>query len=158
MDIIEVLLVITVVSSSLFVGIIAAMMGVIQRMLYQLDYATYTQVMQGIITSGRKAIVVWVLLLLPLLSAGIALVLLRDSIGTPTFIGAAVGVVLFVAGPVLVSRYANEPWYDRIMAWDKDTEVEGWREERMHWFHLNLLRFSIGCAGCGALAMALALY
>ncbi|MEM8535149.1 MAG: anthrone oxygenase family protein, partial [Chloroflexota bacterium] len=143
---------------SLFVGIIAAMLGVIQRVLNQLDYATYTRIMQGIIVAGRTAPIIWILLLLPVGSAGLALFLLRDSVSGSVFIWMVLGLVLFVVGPILVSRFGNEPWYDKIMSWSAEQVVSDWERERMQWFKLNVARFVVGASACIAFAMALANY
>lgn len=158
MNTIEVVLMITVVTASLFVGITAAMLGVIQRVLNQLDYATYTRIMQGIIVAGRTAPIIWILLLLPVGSAGLALFLLRDSVNSSVFLWMVLGLVLFVIGPILVSRFGNEPWYDKIMAWNTEQVVSNWERERMQWFNLNIARFVIGVLACVTFAMALANY
>lgn len=155
MSLIEIALIITLVTASFFVGVIAAMLSVIQRVLNNLDYATYTRIMQGIIIAGRKSPVIWTLLLLPTFSAGLALLLLRADTEEPTFIWLIVGLILFVAGPILVSRYFNEPYYDEVLAWHIDKAVAGWESKRYRWFQLNLLRFSIGTLACIALAVAL---
>ena len=55
MDFVAVLLIVAVVTSGFFVGIIVAMIGVIQTVLNGLDYATFTSVMQAIIVSHDKA-------------------------------------------------------------------------------------------------------
>lgn len=147
-----------VISASAFIGVIAAMMGVIQAVLNQLDYTTYTRVMKGIIVSGRKSLVIWLLLLIPVISAVIALVLLRNETESAAFGWTSIGLFFFVAGPILVSRFGNEPWYDRIMAWSDDKVVSGWENERPRWFKLNIARFTIGMIGCLAFAAALASY
>ncbi|GEM_PF-4210586 len=158
MIIFNVLLIITLVTASFFVGIIAAMFGVIQHVLNQLDYATYTQMMQGIIESGRKSIVIWSLLLIPVASASIGLFILQYEMGTPTFKWLLIGLSLFILGPILVSRYYNEPYYNDLMGWSTDVPVNGWQHKRSRWFRLNLIRFTIGALACTAFALALSSY
>ncbi|NOK59434.1 MAG: DUF1772 domain-containing protein [Chloroflexi bacterium AL-W] len=158
MSVIEITLMVTVVTASFFVGVIAAMLGVIQRVLNQLDYATYTQIMQGIIVAGRKSSIIWALLLIPLGSASLTLFLLSSSANASVFFWMVLGLVLFVVGPILVSRFGNEPWYDKIMIWRTDQPMADWERKRMHWFRLNVARFLIGALSCIAFAIALAGY
>ncbi|MAU08898.1 MAG: hypothetical protein CL607_03685 [Anaerolineaceae bacterium] len=158
MDFVAVLLIVAVVTSGFFVGIIVAMIGVIQTVLNGLDYATFTSVMQAIIVSGRKSPFVWAFLLLPIIASMLALILLWDAMTEAPFFWTVVGLVLFVAGPLLVSRLFNEPYYDQVMTWKPDAEVPGWEQKRTQWFRLNLLRFSIGSLACVAFALALAAF
>ncbi|MEO0562099.1 MAG: hypothetical protein AAF125_08295 [Chloroflexota bacterium] len=157
MSLTEITLMITLLTASFFVGVIAAMIGVIQRVLDDLDYPTYTRVMQEIITSGRQSIVIWSLLLIPTFSAGFALFLLRNATAEPTFARLIVGLALFIIGPILVSGYGNEPYYDDVMTWRTEQAVFVWKHKRRRWFWLNLVRFTIGALACVAMAVALVL-
>ncbi len=158
MNNVQIVMGILIVTASMFVGVIAAMMGVIQTVLNQLDYTTYTRVMKGIITAGRKSPIIWSLLLIPFSAAIVTLVLLRNEIGSTAFGWTTIGLVLFIAGPILVSRFGNEPWYDRIMGWSPDAPVDNWETERLRWFKLNLARFTIGVLSCLAFAAGMASY
>ncbi|MBZ0297489.1 MAG: hypothetical protein K8L99_33335 [Anaerolineae bacterium] len=158
MNEVEIAMSILVVTASAFVGVIAAMVGVIQGVLNQLEYPSYIRVMKGIIVTGRKSPVVWGLLLIPVAAAAFVLFALRDEMDTPTFVWTGIGTILFIAGPVLVSRFGNEPWYDSIMLWQPGTPPVDWELRRMVWFRLNIARFTIGALACLAFAAALANY
>lgn len=158
MSLTEIVLIVTLVTASFFVGVISAMIGVIQRVLDKMDYATYTRVMQSIITSGRKSPVIWSLLLIPTFSSGLALFLLRNEAGEPTFVWLILGLVLFIIGPILVSRFGNEPYYDEVMTWHAEQPISGWQRKRRQWFWLNTIRFTIGALSCVAMSVALTLH
>lgn len=152
MDMTQVALVVTTITAGGFAGIIAAMVGVIQRMLNGLGYREYTLAMQGIIVSGRRSMIVRALLLTPILAAVITLITLWGGVRQGPFVLTLLGLLAFIAGPLLVSRFFNEPWYDRVMAWSPDqSPASDWQHERMHWFRLNLARLLIGGAGCHVL-------
>lgn len=157
MDLTAITLSITLIAASLFVGVIAAMLGVIQRVLNQLDFVTFTEVMQGIIQSGRSSLVIWSLLLVPILFAGFSLFLLQTEGKDLAFNWLTAGLLLFIIGPILVSRFGNEPYYDEVMGWRRDQAVSDWQRKRNRWFWLNVIRFSFGVLACIAMAVALTL-
>jgi uncharacterized membrane protein len=153
-------LVVAAVASGLFTGLLMAMTTVVQGMLNQLVFATYAKVMQGIIVEGRKSFVVKLLLLVPIACAPVALYFLydRDDVrATTAWVMGGLG--LFFAGPLLVSRYLNEPWYDKIMAWNAEGDtVADWQSERSVWFRLNLLRLSLSGMAFVAFLLAFGSY
>ena len=64
-------------------------------------------------------------------------------IGLPTgvpLVLTVVGLVLVVAGPLLVSRFAAEPNYDVILGWDPAAVPAGWLATRRRYFALNWVR------------------
>jgi uncharacterized membrane protein len=156
MDVIQVVLAIAAIAAGGFAGLIAAMVGVIQRMLNGLEYREYRLAMQGIIVSGRKSGVVLALMLTPILASAAALVMLWGQRAGPAFTLTAAGLAAFLLGPVLVSRRLCEPLYDHIMAWTADQAPEGWQQARMRWFNFNLARLGIGGAACALITLALA--
>jgi len=109
MTTVQLVLGLAALGAGLFAGIIAAMVGVIQRMLNTLTAEAYTPVMQGIITSGRRSLVVWLCLLVPLLSGLLSLILLRNERGGAGFTLALSAYLVFIIGPIGISRQFNEP-------------------------------------------------
>ena len=77
--------------------------------------------------------------LLPIL----ALVLLRDDIGTTSFVLTTIGeVIVFVgvivfAGVIVVSNAWKTPTYKVILSWDPATVPANWEAERQRYFTIN---------------------
>ncbi len=69
-----------------------------------------------------------------------ALVSLRESVGSTSFILLVGGLISFFAGTVLVSRYAVEPIYDVFSSWKIQSPPESWRAARDRYFRLNVIR------------------
>jgi uncharacterized membrane protein len=155
MSIIHIELVIAVVAAGGFAGIIAAMAGILQRTLNDLEYREYTIVMQGIITSGRKAVIVWTMLLAGLGAGAASVISLWGDLSSPAFLLALGGLIAFIVGPILVSRWLNEPWYDQVMAWTPGEIRLGWQQARMQWYWFNLARLLIALLSCLLFTLAL---
>jgi len=87
-------------------------------------------------TSRTNQVLVIGLVVAPVL----ALVGLRgDPTGAP-FVLTALGLVLTVAGPLLVSRLLSEPNYDVILGWDPEHPPADWQAARDRWIALNWIR------------------
>ena len=52
----------------------------------------------------------------------------------------AIGLVLTIAGPLLVSNRLAEPNYDVMLAWDPDAMPAGWEATRQRYFALDWIR------------------
>jgi uncharacterized membrane protein len=156
MSIVQGLLIAAVVGAGGFVGVICAMAGVIQWMLNGLPYNEYRLAMQGIIVQGRRSILIWIVLLVPLFAGGGALWTLWGQGQDTAFWFTALGMLIFFIGPVMGSRLLNEPWYDKVMQWQADYAPANWQRERMRWFSFNVVRLTTGLSGCVLLAAALA--
>ncbi len=148
MTTIQIVLGLSALGAGLFTGIIAAMVGVIQRVLNTLSAEAYTPVMQGIIRSGRRSVLVWLCLLVPLFSGLIGVVLLWNERGSLSFMLALSAYVVFIIGPVGLSRLFNEPLYDRILRWSTEGIPANWQFYRNRWYQFNLLRLSTALVAC----------
>jgi uncharacterized membrane protein len=157
MSTIQIALIVAVLGAGGFVGVIAAMVGVIQWMLNGLEYREYLLAMRGIIISGRKSVVIWALLLIPLAASVFVLVMTWNDTDRTIFSLTVLALTTFFIGPVLVSRWFNEPWYEQVLAWSVEQSPANWQQSRMRWFYFNLLRLSIGAAACTLFTVALAL-
>lgn len=155
MDIIHIELIIAILASGGFAGIIAAMAGILQAVLNTLEYRDYTIVMQGIIISGRKALIVWAFLLAGLAAGAASVISLWGNMSLPAFLLALGGLIAFIVGPILVSRWLNEPWYDQVMAWSPSETRPGWQQSRMQWYWFNLARLLIALLSCLLFTLAL---
>lgn len=154
MTTVQLVLGLSALGAGLFAGIIAAMVGVIQRMLNTLTAEAYTPVMQGIITSGRRSLVVWLCLLVPLLSGLLSLILLWNERGGAGFTLALSAYLMFIIGPIGISRQFNEPLYDHILRWSTEGIPTNWQFYRNRWFQFNLLRLLTALLACCLYLMA----
>jgi hypothetical protein len=73
----------------------------------------------------------------------LALVGLRDDPTGAPFVLTALGLVLTVTGPLLVSVLLAEPNYDVILGWDPDHLPADWQAVRDRWIALNWVRGAI---------------
>jgi hypothetical protein len=69
-----------------------------------------------------------------------ALIVLGDDPGSASFVLTAVGLVLTIAGPLLVSNRLAEPNYDVMLAWDPDAMPADWEAGRRRYFTLDWIR------------------
>jgi hypothetical protein len=65
---------------------------------------------------------------------------LADDPGEAPFILTAIGLVLTVAGPLLVSNRLAEPNYDVMLAWDPTAMPADWEAKRRRYLALNWVR------------------
>ena len=70
----------------------------------------------------------------------VALVALGDDPTGAPFVLVAIGLVLTVAGPLLVSNRLAEPNYDVLLAWDPESMPADWEAGRRRYFALNWVR------------------
>lgn len=134
--------------TGLMAGFLLAMSSVVQSMLDDLDGPGYTSVMQSIIVHGRASIAVKVLLLTPIVLALIALILavIDQQIITAAF--TVIALVIWLAGPLMISRQRAEPLYDRIMSWRDNTPPDDWTQYRTGWQQINRLRTATALFAC----------
>ena len=69
-----------------------------------------------------------------------ALLSLRESVGSPSFVLLVGGLISFFAGAMLVPRYAVEPLYDVFSSWKSQSPPMNWRVARDRYFRLNVIR------------------
>lgn len=100
------------VVAGLFTGLLMTILAFFQRALKDLTAPEFALVMQRFLGAVRTHPLHYGLVLTSMLAPGAALVLLRGSAGDPAFILVLVGLVAFVAGAVIVSRFSVEPVYD----------------------------------------------
>ena len=81
----------------------------------------------------------------------LALIGLRDDPTGAPFVLTALGLVLTVTGPLLVSRLLSEPNYDVILGWDPEHLPADWQAARDRWIALNWIRAAITLGGVRAL-------
>jgi uncharacterized membrane protein len=136
----RILLVVAALSSGLITGLLMTLIVFFHKGLRDLPAPHFALVMQRFLGVVRTHPLHYGLVITSLLTPVAALVLLRGSAGGPAFILTLLGLVAFVAGPVLVSRFSVEPLYDVFLGWNADSPPEVWRESRDRYFRLNVIR------------------
>jgi uncharacterized membrane protein len=137
---VHIILIIAAISTGLFTGLLMTILAFFQKVLKDLTASEFTLVMQRFLGTVRTHPLHYGLVITSLLAPIAALVLLGGSAGSLTFVLVLVGLISFVAGPVLVSRYLVEPIYDVFSSWETESPPENWRETRDRYFRLNVIR------------------
>ncbi|WNG39625.1 hypothetical protein F0U61_42600 [Archangium violaceum] len=157
MDDFSLALALGVLASGLFSGILAAVLFLLQRVLKGLDARDFTRVMQGFLPLARKAPINLILTLASVLAPAAALLLGREDAGRLTWVLTLAGMLVFLAGPFLLSRYAAEPLYDVILGWGVQSPPADWRVVRERYFRINRLRTASSWLAFLLLVLALTL-
>jgi uncharacterized membrane protein len=137
---VHVILIVAVISTGLFTGLLMTILAFFQRALKDLTAPEFTLVMQRFLGVVRTHPLHYGLVITSLLAPVAALVLLRGSAGRPAFLLILAGLVSFFAGAALASRYFVEPIYDVFLSWEVESPPENWRAARDRYFGLNVIR------------------
>jgi uncharacterized membrane protein len=137
---VHVILIVAVISTGLFTGLLMTILAFFQRVLKDLTAPEFTLVMQRFLGVVRTHPLHYGLVITSLLAPVAALVLLRGGGGSSTFLLILAGLISFAAGPALVSRYLVEPIYDVFSSWEIESPPENWRVARDRYFSLNAIR------------------
>ena len=138
---VHIILIIAAISTGLFTGLLMTILACFQKLLKDLTASEFSLVMQRFLGTVRTHPLHYGLVITSPLAPIAALVLLGGSAGSLTFVLVLVGLISFVAGPVLVSRYLVEPIYDVFSSWETESPpAENWRETRDRYFRLNVIR------------------
>jgi uncharacterized membrane protein len=140
MSAVDVVLGVGVVSTGLFAGLLMTILVFFQRALKDLPASEFAVVMQRFLGVARAHPLHYGLVITSVLVPVVSLVMLRGSAGSPTFVLILIGLITFVVGPVLVSRYFAEPVYDVFLSWDTERPPDGWEEARDRYFRINAIR------------------
>jgi len=129
-----------VVFSGLWSGLLAMLTLVIHPMLAAMDGGDFARFLRLFLPVARRSWFNYVCVFGLLLAPIAALIALGDDPGSAPFVLTAIGLVLTIAGPLLVSNRLAEPNYDVMLAWDPDAVPEGWEATRRRYFALNWIR------------------
>jgi hypothetical protein len=133
-------LVACVVFAGLWSGLLAMLTLVMHPMLRDMSGSDFDRFLQSFLPHARKAPFNYIEVIGMLAAPVVALFALGTSAGTP-FVLTAIGLVLTVGGPLLVSNRLAEPNYDVMLAWNPDALPAGWEKVRTRYFTYNWLRF-----------------
>ena len=66
--------------------------------------------------------------------------MMRENVGSPSFVLSAIGLLAFWCGSILPSTFIAQPLYGVFMSWEIDALPQDWREARDRYFHVNVVR------------------
>jgi hypothetical protein len=129
-----------VVFSGLWSGLLAMVTLVMHPMLTAVDGRDFARFLRAFLPYARRAWFNYVCIFGMMLAPIAALIALGDDPGSAPFLLTAIGLVVTVAGPFLVSNRLAEPNYDVMLAWDPDAMPATWEATRRRYFALNWIR------------------
>jgi uncharacterized membrane protein len=140
MDLEEWALVASVVFSGLWSGLLAMLTLVMHPMIARMEGPEFARFLRAFLPTARHAPFNYIAIVGMVVAPVIALVGLADDPGEAPFILTAIGLVLTVAGPLVVSNRLAEPNYEVMLAWDPAAPPADWEAKRRRYFALNWIR------------------
>ena len=137
---IQVLLGIAVVSTGLFTGLLMTVVFFFERALKDLSGPEFATVMQRFLKITRTHPLNYAMVLISGLTPVAVLVMMRENVGSPSFVLSAIGLLAFWCGSILPSTFIAQPLYGVFMSWEIDAPPQDWREARERYFHVNVVR------------------
>ena len=136
-------LALSVVCAGLWSGLLLTLTTILQPVYTARDGAGFATELAGFLPVARTSPTNYALVGGLVVAPVLALVGLRDDPTGAPFVLTALGLVLTVTGPLLVSRLFSEPTYDVILAWDPADLPADWRSVRDRWVALNWIRAAV---------------
>lgn len=152
MSLFQIALGIAIISTGLFTGLVLTMLFIFEPLLNQLSATEYTELMQRFLKVARRSPLNIALMTISILAPIPALLGFYQSSNWLAFGFVSIGLTIFFVGMFLVSRFFNEPLYDRILGWTAKMPPADWQAARQQWHVLNLVR---ACASCAAFMLFL---
>ena len=133
----------SVVATGLWSGLLLTLTTLLHPMYEPRDGRGFAEDMRRFLPIARRSPTNYILVVLLLVAPVVALVgLWSQHTGAP-FVLTAVGLALTVVGPLVTSRYAAEPDYEIILAWDPGAVPREWTVARGRYFRLNWIRAAL---------------
>jgi hypothetical protein len=129
-----------VVFSGLWSGLLAMLTLILHPMLAAMDGRDFAGFLRAFLPVARRSWFNYACVIGMLLAPIVALIALGDDPGSASFVLTAIGLVLTIAGPLLVSNRLAEPNYDVMLAWDPDAMPADWEATRRRYFALDWIR------------------
>jgi hypothetical protein len=155
MTIEEIGLVASVVFAGLWSGLLAMLTLVMHPMIAGMNAGDFERFLRAFLPAARTAWFNYAAVVGMIVAPVVALVALWDDPGSASFILAAIGLLLTIAGPLLVSSRLAEPNYDVLLSWDPDAMPADWQAGRHRYFTYNWIRFAATWAAFAAFFAAL---
>jgi uncharacterized membrane protein len=137
MILIDALMVITVLSTGLFTGLLMTVVFFFQKALRDLSGPQFALVMQRFLAITRTHPLNYAITLISGFVPIVTLIMLRQHLGSGAFLFTLGGLLAFWGGIILTSRYVAEPLYDVFVGWDADAPPYDWQRARERYFRLN---------------------
>ena len=129
-------LVASVVFSGLWSGFLAMLTLILHPMLARMSGPDFARFLGAFLPIARRSPFNYIEVIGLVVAPVVALF---DLEGTPLVL-TVIGLVLTVAGPLLVSNRAAEPNYDVILGWNLDAMPQDWEATRRRYFAINWIR------------------
>jgi hypothetical protein len=140
MSFIHVLVGIVVINTGLFTGLLMTVLFFFERALKDLSGSEFTLVMQRFLKITRTHPLNYAMVLTSGIAPVAVLVMLGESLGSPSFVLTAIGLLAFWCGSILPSTFIAQPLYGVFMSWEIDAPPQDWREVRERYFRVNVVR------------------
>jgi hypothetical protein len=127
----------SVVFSGLWSGLLAMLTLVMHPMLAAMDGGEFERFLRAFLPVARKAWFNYVCAIGMAIAPIVALVILGDDPGSPSFVLTAIALAAVVVGVYVVSNVWKEPHYDVMLAWDPDAMPADWEAGRQRYLTLN---------------------
>jgi uncharacterized membrane protein len=137
---IQALLGLAVLSTGLFTGLLMTVVFFFERALKDLSGPEFALVMQRFLKITRTHPLNYAMVLISGLTPVAVLVMMRENVGSPSFVLSAIGLLAFWCGSILPSTFIAQPLYGVFMSWEIDALPQDWREARERYFHVNVVR------------------
>ena len=132
-------LIASVVFSGLWSGLLAMLTLVLHPMLARMDGPAFARFQRAFLPAARRAPFNYVAVI-GMVVAPVATLLALEDAGEAPFVLTAIGLLLTIGGPLLVSNRLSEPNYDVMLAWDPEALPANWEATRRRYFALNWIR------------------
>ena len=130
----------TVVAVALWSGLLLMLVTILHPVYLGQGATGFAEGMSRFLPVARSSPTNYALLSAMVVAPVVALVGLRGEPAGAPFVLTALGLSLIAAGPILTSRFASEPHYAVILAWDPAAPPADWRDARARWVRLNWIR------------------
>jgi hypothetical protein len=136
-------LLLSIVCAGLWSGLLLTLTTILHPVYASQDGAGFASGLGRFLPVARHSPTNYALVAGLVVAPVLALVGLRDDPTGAPFVLTALGLVLTVIGPLLVSRLLSEPNYDVILGWDPEHLPADWQAARDRWVALNWIRGTI---------------
>ena len=135
----------TVLFSGLASGLLGMLCMIMRPMLAEMSGRDFRSFMEAFLrfadhSSGKLFNLAWALgmFLLPI----VALVLLWDARGSPSFVLTAIGLGIVFVGVIVLSNAVKTPHYKVILAWNPEAMPPNWEAGRGKYFAINWIQMA----------------